>query len=213
MNSKKTSVVDYYLLRASSKEVEEAEVLGVQEKLWSLQYAVPGVVTAFLGEVGQCQGANFDFAVVYRFSNSTACERFVESDMFRSIRKEDVSRVCSNTLSLVVQMEIESELDTLFRRGQTFEEGCDCLLVTRLSGSASSEDCTNFLAALCEISALPEFGGAAASVGKVINGAVRHGLPLRQSERVGSFYRASPRQADLGRRRQRNGRGRDVIRS
>lgn len=165
-----TTVVDCYLLGCRKEDVKEEDVRAVQETLWSLQYTIPGVVSATFGSIPRCTRADghpFDFAVFYRFSNETGFQRFINDTEFKAIQSSSLKAICTTSCTLVIRQELPNDLEAVFRKGEKFESGYDHLMLTRVMGSQSMES-MDFLSVLGEVAKQSETGAVCSSVGTVL---------------------------------------------
>ena len=161
-------VTDFYVLGKAKDGVDKAEIKMVEESLWSLQYSISGVVTAFLGPVSHCRqrtGSAFDFAVCFRFQNHLAFQRFSQNEGFQKQWEGALMEKCENHLTLVTQQRVRNELEILFRRGALFEEGSDHLLLMRLLDTSSAEAAVQFAAVLSDVLQNSEIGAVSTSLG------------------------------------------------
>ena len=167
----KTAVVDFYLLGQSRDGIDLTQIRSVQESLWSVQYAIPGVVASFFGSVPECRchdDRTFDFAIVFRFSNAAACKNFLENERFSTLLKTSFQEASSDLLTFTIQQHVMNDLETIFRKGPQFEEGCDHVIVTQLAESQNAEDAIQFLSVLGEVTTQSEIGASSTSLGTLV---------------------------------------------
>ena len=161
-------VTDFYVLGKAKVGVGAGEIKAVEESLWSLQYSIPGAVTAFMGSVSQCRrrtGSAFDFAVCFRFQNPLTLQRFSQNEAFQKQWEGALLQKCEHHLTLVAQQRVCNELETLFRRGALFEEGVDHLLLMRLLDTSSAEAAVQFASVLSDVLQNSEIGAVSTSLG------------------------------------------------
>lgn len=164
----KSKVVDFYILGEAKEGVDALQIRSVQESLWSLQYKIPGVVTAFIGTLSHWRCHNerqFNFAVVFRFSTEAAYRNFAQNEEFKNLLQSDI---CKSRLTLVIQQYVGNDLETIFRKGEVFEEGFDHVLVTQLYESQNAEDAVQFLSVLGDVATQSEIKSDATSLGTVL---------------------------------------------
>lgn len=139
-------VVEYYMLLEIRPDTTNDDVLKMMGGMWSLQYLIPNVLSASAGAIldlesppsgGQPGGqpgawSGFTHALNFRFGNIEFAEAFRKHESYLKAFVEELDPLCTRVAEVVAVVDVPNDLGAIFRRGGSWEEGVEHMLVVEL---------------------------------------------------------------------------------
>ncbi|XP_038979682.1 uncharacterized protein LOC103712111 isoform X2 [Phoenix dactylifera] len=145
---KKRNIVEHiFLLRAKSdlSDVEEKDML---DHLYTSQYQMSGIIAISLGCIEDPNVDNFTHAVYMRFQKKEDIARFYVNSYYSRVLKEHVTPYCYGSVSVDYESEVEDDILSIFRRGEEFNHGVECILLISIFDTAPGDAIEDALATL-----------------------------------------------------------------
>lgn len=177
---------------ASPEQISE-----VIDSAWSLQYMVRGPVCGSAGSIEtsllptsvtssvneedakrQALLASFNNAVLFRYANQETLNGFMSHAKTKLMLDEmstDASKSTRGIASLTFSVEVPNDLESIFRRGDSWEEGVELFMGLRGTGAAE-EDIAEFMALINQLATSSVYGALQSGVGRVANDAGERGV-------------------------------------
>ncbi|CAM6094979.1 unnamed protein product [Calypogeia fissa] len=131
-----------FKMQDTMTEEQEKEML---DSLWSLQYQVKNVLCTTVGRLVQKTPEGFTHALFSRFPNKQAVDDYMESPTRWRVAQDLVIPYYLGLMMVDFEGEVEDDIETVFRRGDDFQEGVEHFLFFRFKDNVSSDAVDKFL--------------------------------------------------------------------
>ncbi|KAM0938806.1 putative stress-response A/B barrel domain-containing protein HS1/DABB1 [Dioscorea sansibarensis] len=135
--AKKRKIVEHLMLVKAKEELSDVEEKNMLDYLYTSQYHMSGILTISLGGVEELNVDNITHVVYMRFQRKEDLAKFYVNDSYLGILKEHVKPHCYELISLDYESEVEDDIMPIFRRGEEFNYGVECVLLISFSDNAS----------------------------------------------------------------------------
>ncbi len=214
------TVVEYLLLLKAKPDADPQQLLAMLDELWSLQYVVPSIVCASVGQVLTSTGAPpctpaaqaptassptpdplYTHVIHYRLNNRPALDQFLVHPLYQKMRSHDVDKHTSAAAEVVYEGTTDNDIMSIFRKGEGYETGLDYYLFMQPGPSMELQASQKFLRKLAELSQSSAAGGVQCSYGTTLSSVhcpCSHVMAVRfQTEEHASMFAATPAVAAL----------------
>lgn len=140
-------VVDHVVLFKMKDDLTEEQEKQMLDSLWSLQYQVKNVLCTTVGRLVKKTPEGYTHALFSRFPNKQAVDEYMESPARWRVAQDLVIPYFHGLLILDFEAEVEDDIETIFRRGDDFQEGVEHFLFFRFKENVSSDAIDKFLKA------------------------------------------------------------------
>ncbi|URE06990.1 Stress responsive A/B Barrel Domain [Musa troglodytarum] len=145
---KKRNIVEHILLLRAKKNLSDAEEKDMLDYLYTSQYQMSGIIAMSLGRIECPNLDNFTHAVYMRFQRKEDLAKFYSNSYYSRILKEHVTPYCYGSVSVDYESEVEDDIIPIFRRGEEFNYGVECMLLISISKTAPGHAVEDALASL-----------------------------------------------------------------
>ena len=198
--SASTMAVPQTLTLFSLPENSSAEQISeVVDSAWSLQYMVRGPVCGSAGSIEtsllptsvtssvneedakrQALLASFNNAVLFRYANMETLDGFMSHAKTKLMLDEmssDASKSTRGIASLTFSVDVPNDLESIFRRGDVWEDGVELFMGLRRTGGEDADDADDadadaveFMALVNQLATSSAYGALQSGVGRVASG-------------------------------------------
>jgi len=181
-------------LNSSTEQISE-----VVDGAWSLQYMVRGPVWGSAGSIEtsllptsvtssvneedakrQALLASFNNAVLFRYANMETLDGFMSHAKTKLMLDEmssDASKSTRGIASLTFSVDVPNDLESIFRRGDVWEDGVELFMGLRRTGGEDADDADDadadaveFMALVNQLATSSAYGALQSGVGRVASG-------------------------------------------
>lgn len=176
---------------SSTEQISE-----VVDGAWSLQYMVRGPVCGSAGSIEtsllptsvtssvneedakrQALLASFNNAVLFRYANMETLDGFMSHAKTKLMLDEmssDASKSTRGIASLTFSVDVPNDLESIFRRGDVWEDGVELFMGLRRTGGEDADDAdadaVEFMALVNQLATSSAYGALQSGVGRVASG-------------------------------------------
>ncbi|ONK71369.1 uncharacterized protein A4U43_C04F7840 [Asparagus officinalis] len=130
---KKRNVVEHILLLRAKSDLSDVEEKDMLDNLYTSQYQMRGILAISLGRIEEPNDDNFTHAVYMRFQTKEDLSKFYVNSYYSQVLKEHVMPYCDGTISVDYESEVEDDILPIFRRGEDFNYGAECILLISMA--------------------------------------------------------------------------------
>ncbi|CAL9162156.1 unnamed protein product [Musa hybrid cultivar] len=145
---KKRNIVEHILLLRAKENLSDVEEKDMLDYLYTSQYQMSGIIAISLGRIECPNRDNFTHAVYMRFQRKEDLAKFYSNSYYSRILKEHVTPYCYGSISVDYESEVEDDIIPIFRRGEEFNYGVECMLLISISKTAPEHAVEDALASL-----------------------------------------------------------------
>lgn len=163
----------------SLPEIADAELVSeVVDSAWSLQYMVRGPVCGSAGSIETSLAAQdgrerllaaFNHALLFRYSDRGTLDGFLSHAKTKLMLDEmssDESKSTHGIASVTFSVDVPNELESIFRRGDEWENGVELFMGLDADGAAE-EDVLEFFSLINQLAMSSAFGALQSGAGRV----------------------------------------------
>lgn len=144
-------VMEHLVLFKMSKDLTDDQEKDMLDHLYTLQYHYRHIIAISVGRIFSKRSKGFTHALFARFASKEALAGYYEHPSRKSVLDQFVMPYCEDLLTLDFEGEVEEDIETIFRRGDFFEEGIEHLVLVKVKDSSAPEDHQSMLASLKEL--------------------------------------------------------------
>ncbi|XP_020573025.1 stress-response A/B barrel domain-containing protein UP3 [Phalaenopsis equestris] len=126
---KRRKIVEHIILLQAKVDLSDIDEKYMLDFMYTSQYHMSGIIALSLGRVEDSNVDNITHAVFMRFQNREDLARFSANPRFLEVLKEHVFPYCDGSLSMAFESKVEDDMLSLFRRGEEFNYGVECVLL------------------------------------------------------------------------------------
>ncbi|XP_073112590.1 uncharacterized protein [Elaeis guineensis] len=145
---KKRNIVEHIFLLRAKSDLSDVEEKGMLDYLYTSQYQMSGIIAISLGRIEDPNVDNFTHAVYMRFQKKEDIARFYVNSYYSGVLKEHVIPYCYGSVSVDYESEVEDDILPIFRRGEEFNHGMECILLMSVFDTAPGDAVKDALATL-----------------------------------------------------------------
>jgi len=129
-------------------DTAEELISDIVDRVWSVQYLVPGPIVGAAGPLKSFQGSNttdvaFSHAVLFRFGTHALQGSFQSSSTNQDMLTQTAGAVCDSIHTINYDATVSNELESIFRRGGEWETGVECILGLSINDNTNNNTNTN----------------------------------------------------------------------
>ncbi|WOL00207.1 hypothetical protein Cni_G08920 [Canna indica] len=148
---KMRKIVEHILLLRAKEGLTDVEEKDMLDHLYTTQYQMSGIIAISLGRMEYPNPDNFTHAVYMRFQRKEDVAKFYSNSFYARILKEHVTPYCYESISVYYESEVEDDIIPIFRRGEDYNYGVECMFLISVSKTASAYAVEDALASLQNI--------------------------------------------------------------
>ncbi|XP_073000793.1 stress-response A/B barrel domain-containing protein UP3 isoform X2 [Typha latifolia] len=145
---KKRNIVEHIFLLKAKPDLTDVEEKDMLDYLYTCQYQMRGILAISLGRIEEPNIDNFSHVVYMRFQKKEDLVKFYSNSYYSKVLKEHVSPISYASISVDYESEVEDDILPIFRRGEEFNYGVECLVLMSVLETASREAVEDALATL-----------------------------------------------------------------
>ncbi|GJP29434.1 hypothetical protein CLOM_g16697 [Closterium sp. NIES-68] len=149
--AKMQTVIEHVALFSMAPDMAEEAEGDMLSHLYSLQYHYPHLLAISLGRIVAKRPVGFSHALVARFPSRPALEGFLAHPALAAAMDQFVTPACTDTLSLSYEAQVEADIESVFRRGDSFERGLEHVVLLRAKPAAEGDKQQAMVDALCAL--------------------------------------------------------------
>ncbi|XP_020082265.1 stress-response A/B barrel domain-containing protein UP3-like isoform X3 [Ananas comosus] len=136
---KKRKIVEHIFLLKAKDDLTEHDEKDMLDYLYTCQYQMSGILAISLGRIEVPNTDNFTHALYMRFQKKEDLAKFYKNSYYSKILREHVTPFSYGSISVDYESEVEDDILPIFRRGEEFNYGVECVLLISVVESASRE--------------------------------------------------------------------------
>ncbi|KAJ0970118.1 hypothetical protein J5N97_022995 [Dioscorea zingiberensis] len=133
---------------SAKEELSDDEEKNMLDHLYTSQYHMSGILAISLGRVEEPNVDNITHVVFMRFQRKEDLAKFHVNASYLGVLKEHVKPHCYGLISLEYESEVEDDIMPIFRRGEEFNYGVECVFLISFFETASGHAVEDALATL-----------------------------------------------------------------
>ncbi|KAJ1694165.1 hypothetical protein LUZ63_010863 [Rhynchospora breviuscula] len=126
---KKRKIVEHIYLVRAKRDMSEDEEKDMLDYLYTSQYHMSGILAISLGRIEGPNTENFTHGVYMRFQRKEDVAKFYNSAFFSQVLEEHVAPISYGSISVDFESEVEDDIIPIFRRGEDFNYGVECIIL------------------------------------------------------------------------------------
>eukprot|EP00898_Chlorokybus_atmophyticus_P008060 jgi/Chlat1/8255/Chrsp77S07674 len=140
-SSTKTRVVEHVVLFKMGEDFDDRAETDMLDNLYTLQYMCPSVLAISVGANvnSPAQSGGYTHALYVRFPDMAALDRYLVHPAHLSCVETYVKPFVQDTLAIDFQAEVDNDINTVFRRGDDWDQGVEHLVLLKVKEGTTSE--------------------------------------------------------------------------
>ncbi|XP_078161897.1 stress responsive alpha-beta barrel domain protein isoform X2 [Carex rostrata] len=126
---KKRKIMEHVFLLKAKGNISEAEEKDMLDYLYTSQYHMSGILAISLGRIEGPNEENFTHGVYMRFQRKEDITKFYNSAFYSRVLEEHVNPISYGSVCIDFESEVEDDIIPIFRRGEDFNYGVECIIL------------------------------------------------------------------------------------
>ncbi|XP_059643112.1 stress-response A/B barrel domain-containing protein UP3 isoform X2 [Cornus florida] len=148
---RKRKVVEHICLLKAREDLSDEEEKDMLDYLYTSQYQMGGIVAISLGRISGRNTENYTHAVYMRFQRKEDLAKFYENPFYLGVLRDHVMPYCHGLIYVDYESEVEDDILPIFRKGEEFNYGVECILLIAFVESALGAPAEDALASLTKL--------------------------------------------------------------
>ncbi|KAJ4774420.1 Stress responsive alpha-beta barrel domain protein [Rhynchospora pubera] len=148
---KKRKIVEHIYLVKAKRDTSEDEEKDMLDYLYTSQYHMSGILAISLGRIEGPNAENFTHGVYMRFQRKEDVEKFYNSAFYSRVLEEHVAPISYGSISVDFESEVEDDIIPIFRRGEDFNYGVECIILISVLETVPKEAIEDALSTLQDL--------------------------------------------------------------
>ncbi|KAJ3682209.1 hypothetical protein LUZ60_014782 [Juncus effusus] len=144
----KRKIVEHIFLLKANVDITNAEEQDMLDYLYTSQYHMSGILSISLGRLEGENEEKFTHAIFMRFQKKEEIAKFYNSEFYSRILKDHVAPFSYGSVCVDFESEVDDDIIPLFRRGEDFNYGVECILLISGSETVREESIQDALTSL-----------------------------------------------------------------